>query len=105
MQVNPQVETHKLVVDGVVLYVKIDYLQKTVSFVDHAGGKNTFDFTNRTREYLGGWVKIFRALEKATIWADKRLEEDIKRRADVKDKEFLDVMIAISDLEKGKNAV
>ena len=102
METTPQIEYHKLNIDGVVLNVKLDYKKKQVSFLDDIGNKNKFQFTDRGREYLGGWVKIFRALEKATIWADEKLEAEAERADKVKEKKFIDLMIAVSDIESKK---
>lgn len=79
MEITPQIEYHKLNVDGVIFNIKLDYKKKQVSFLDELGNKNKFQFTDRGREYLGGWIKIFRALEKATIWADEKLKEEEER--------------------------
>lgn len=102
MEINPVIEHYNLNVDGVVFHIKLDYKRKTVSFLDSQGNKNKFQFTDRTREYLGGWVKIFRALEKATIWADEKLDAEEKRVEGVKEKKFVDLMIAVSDLDSKK---
>lgn len=102
METSRVIEVHKLNIDGVILNVRIDYKQGTVSFIDEQGNKNRFDFSNRTREYLGGWVKIFRALEKATIWADARLAEEQKRVKDVKNEKMTEILIAVSDLDRKK---
>lgn len=102
MEITPQIEYHKLNVDGVIFNIKLDYKKKQVSFLDELGNKNKFQFTDRGREYLGGWVKIFRALEKATIWADEKLKEEEERSEGLKHKKIVDLMIAVSDLERKK---
>ena len=102
MEITPQIEYHKLNVDGVIFNIKLDYKKKQASFLDEDGNKNKFQFTDRGREYLGGWIEIFRALEKATLWVDEKLAAEEKRSNDAEDKKFLDLMIAVSDIEGKK---
>ena len=102
MEITPQIEYHKLNVDGVIFNIKLDYKKKQASFLDENGNKNKFQFTDRGREYPGGLVKIFRALEKATIWADEKLEAEENRSKGVKEKKFIDLMIAVADLDRRK---
>lgn len=103
MEVTPQIEHHKLNVDGVILNVRLDYKKMQVSFLDDNGNKNEFQFTDRGREHLGGWIKVLRALEKATLWADERLEAEATRQSETKHKKTVDLMIAISDKQREMN--
>lgn len=102
MEITPQIEYYKLNVDGAIFNIKLDYKKKQASFLDENGNKNKFQFTDRGREYLGGWVKIFRALEKATLWADEKMEAEEKRQKSAKEQKFVELMIAVSDLERKK---
>ena len=96
---QPILETYKLNIDGVILYVSLDYRDKQVSFMDERGNPQKFEFTKRGRDYLGGWVRICRALEKATVWADERLAAEEKREDDAKTQKIMNVFVALSDLE------
>ena len=50
-------------IDGVVINVALDFNKKTATFTDKDSKPCKFVFADMTRDYLGGWVKIFRALE------------------------------------------
>ena len=102
MKSYPQLEVHKLNIDGVIVRVKLDYKRKVVSFVDENGNPEKFKFAERTMDYLGGWVRVFRALEEATLWADKKLAEEEARQDSEKEAKLIDLMIAVSDLERKK---
>ena len=102
MKITPVYEYFRFNVDGVILNVKVDYKDKKVSFIDELGNKNKFTFTDRGREYLGGWVKVFRALEEVTLWCDERLKLELDRRDREKEKEVIDLMVAVADLEAKK---
>lgn len=95
-------ETLELNYNGVLVYLRLDYEAGTASFVEKSGNPNKFRFTDRTVEYLGGWVEVFRALEKATILADKLLREQQELRETTKTQKTIDLMIAISDLKSAK---
>lgn len=92
-------------IDGVVINVALDFKKRTATFTDKDSNPCRFVFADRTRDYLGGWVKIFRALEEATKWADERLAEAEKIEAEKKEKKFINIMMAISDLEDTKPPV
>lgn len=104
MIAKPLLETHKLDIDGVILYVRIDYRDKNVSFTDERGNANRFEFTKRGRNYLGGWVRIYRALEKATVWADKRLADYEEQERDAKSSELVQIFTALSGLKDKEEA-
>lgn len=70
---------------GVRLEVYIDYETGTVSFIHKDGEPFKFIFADRGRDYLGGWLKVFKALEEVTRDADKRL----KKHQGKKDSEFM----------------
>lgn len=82
-------------IEGVKLTVFIDYKDKTVSFIDKEGEINSFIFAHRTRDYLGGWVKIFNALETVTREADKKLKE----QEQIEEGEFLETLIHWSEIK------
>lgn len=100
MTEQPIIETTKLNIEGVVLHVRIDYREKTASFMDEKGNPQTFKFTQRGREYLGGWVKIYRALEQATVWADEKLAAEEARQDQADTERTINLMMALADLKE-----
>lgn len=96
---QPVIETHKLNIGGVILYVRLDYKNKQISFMDEQGNPQKFEFTKRGRNYLGGWVRIYRALEQATIWADERLATEEKRAKQTSTQKIIDIFTALADVE------
>lgn len=73
-------------VDGIRLEIYIDYEAGTVSFIHKDGSPFKFVFIDRGREYLGGWLRVFKALEEVTRDADAKL----KKHKGKKENEFLE---------------
>lgn len=92
-------ETLILDYDGVIVRLHLDYQRGLASFIKKDGQGQQYLFTKRTVDYLGGWVKVLRALEQATILADKLLREQEKVREDNKLTEVAELMLAVKDLE------
>lgn len=89
-------ETLSLNYYGVKLLLKLDYEDEVASFVDGNDMAYRFRFNNRSIDYLGGWLKIYRALEKATILADKLLREQAKLREALVEEAWDEKAIALS---------
>jgi hypothetical protein len=86
--------------NGVKLRLEINYAKGTVSFLDKDGDYNEFVFANRTRDYLGGWVKIFEALSTATKWADSRLKVEQEAQKNRKLATMSEIFMAINETEE-----
>ena len=93
-------ETVEFEYRNVTIYIHLDYKKATASFVEKDGSKKNWKFTDRTREYLGGWWLILEAMQEATKFADEKLKEQADLRDSIKEKKVLDMMIALSDLDK-----
>lgn len=98
--VYKEIESH-----GIKLIIKVDYLKSEVSFVERSSyGEIPFKnkqwlFAGRTREYLGGWVNVFKAMEEATKIGDNLL----KQREDANLKDKVELLNNVSqELRKGK---
>lgn len=91
-------ETILLNYNGVKLRLHLNYETGKASFVKPDGQGEKFLFKDRTIDYLGGWIEIFRALEKATFLADTKLREQSSLRESAKEEEFVELMIAVSDI-------
>jgi len=87
-------------INGVNLNLRLDYDEKTASFVNNDGTPAKFVFIGRGTEYLGGWVKIFQALEEATKFADKLLREQKEVRKKEKFDETVKLMTEIAESEE-----
>ena len=79
---------------GVFIYLHLDYSEGSVSIVDKAGNDQEFRFTNRTVDYLGGWVLVFEALTEATKYADIRLREQAEAKEEIENQKVLNRMKA-----------
>lgn len=91
-------ETLLLNYNGVKLRLNLNYETGKASFVKANGEGERFLFKDRTVDYLGGWIEIFRALEKATFLADTKLREQADIRESLKEEEFVSLLIAVSDI-------
>ena len=85
---------------GIKIPMELDYLKGEVSFTEPNGQPKNWKFRQRTRNYLGGWYLIFQALQEATKFADQKLAEQEEIRKKIKDQEAIDLVIALSDLDK-----
>lgn len=83
--------------NGVIFYIELDYEKGVASFVEKDGTPKRWLFTERGRDYLGGWLRIYEAMRAATIYADTRLKEQQEARDNAKEEQLIDLAIAISD--------
>lgn len=59
---------------GILVKVKIDYVEGLISFIDAEDEPKKWCFSNRGSEYMNGWVDILEAMIYATKEAKKLLE-------------------------------
>lgn len=83
---------------GVTIYMHLDYEAGTVSLVEKDGSEKRWNFTGRTKEYLGGWWLVLEAMQEAVKYADTRLREQEAARENAKTKEMVDLMVALHDV-------
>lgn len=95
MLIRKKSEELYLNIKGVHLNLELNYDEGTVSFLNVDGSPQKFVFSERTVEYLGGWVKIARAIEEATIYADKLLREQRKLRDDEETTKLINIFTSI----------
>lgn len=88
--------------NGVIIYIKLDYEEGVASLVEKDGTPKRWLFTERGRDYLGGWLRIYEAMRAATIYADSRLNDQAEAREAVKEEQLIDLAIAISDSKATK---
>ncbi len=86
--------------DGTTLYVKIDFANNKVSLVDKNGANTKFLFAERGLEYMNGWLNILGAMRYAVKDARDQLEQWQKARDDEKQKQIIDIMVALAEDEK-----
>jgi hypothetical protein len=65
---------------GVAVIVEIDFIKKTISFVEASNEHGSFKnkkwiFAQRGVEYMNGWRMILQAMDHAIVEATKELEE------------------------------
>lgn len=82
---------------GINIYIHLDYERGLASFVEKDGRNKQWLFAERTRDYLGGWYRILEAMQEATKYADTRLKEQAEARANIKEKEMFNMMVALSE--------
>lgn len=90
--------------NGISVAVDIDLIAKTVSLVDKQGDnsfahKNWY-FTDRTIEYMNGWLAILDAMKHAITEAKKVLQAANERD----EKEFAELLISLSHTADNLNA-
>lgn len=66
-----RVYSHK----GVNVCVELDFVKKTVSLVEKDGKRKNWFFTDRTPEYMNGWLLILQAMEYAVSEAKKEMDK------------------------------
>lgn len=86
---------------GIKIPMELDYIKGEVSFTEPNGQPKNWKFRQRGRNYLGGWYLIFQALQEATKFADERLAEQQEIREKLKEEKMINLMIALSDMDKG----
>lgn len=94
--------------NGIKLYLRLDYEYGKVSILEKTNSGNykqkDFRFSNRGRDFLGGWVLIFRALEEATIFADKMLAAEEEAREQAESDKITSMMVALAELNEKNTA-
>lgn len=85
--------------DGTIIRVKIDFENNKVSLVDKGGGNTKFLFAERGVEYMNGWLNILGAMQYAVKDARDTLEAWQKARDDEKQKQIIDIMVALADVK------
>lgn len=86
--------------DGTTVYVKIDFAKNKVSLVDQNGSNYKWLFAERGVEYMNGWLNILGAMRYAIKDARDQLEAWQKARDDEKQKQIIDIMVALAESEK-----
>jgi len=83
---------------GITIVVELDFIKKTVSFTEKDGDAKKWVFTERTPEYMHGWVMIFDAMKYAAQEAKKELDAISEKEH----KAFVEMYIALDKaLKKG----
>jgi len=59
---------------GISIVVELDFVKKTVSMVEKDGAAKKWTFTERTPEYMHGWIMIFEAMKYAAAEAKKEID-------------------------------
>lgn len=67
---------------GVTIVVEMDFIKKTVSLTEKDGTPKKWVFTERTPEYMHGWIMIFDAMKYAAAEAKKELDTMSKKEHD-----------------------
>ena len=83
--------------DGTTIYIKIDFAKNKVSLVDQNGASTKFLFAERGLEYMNGWLNILGAMRYAIKDARDQLEAWQKARDDEKQKQIIDIMVALAE--------
>ena len=89
-------------IDGVRLEVEIDYKEMEGSIVNKDGEPREYCFVDRGRDYLGGWIRVLRALEEATKFIDDKLKAEEERKSKETVDKAVSVFCALEELEKKK---
>ncbi len=58
---------------GISVVVELDFVKKTVSLTEKDGSPKSWNFAERTPEYLNGWRNIMHAMEYAVAEAQKEM--------------------------------
>jgi hypothetical protein len=83
--------------DGTVVYVKIDFAKNKVSLVDQNGANYKWLFAERGAEYMNGWLNILGAMRYVIREARDELEAWQKDQDDKKQKQIIDIMVALAE--------
>lgn len=83
---------------GITIVVDLDFINKTVSLVEKDGAKKKWMFTERTPEYLNGWLLILKAMEYAVTEAKKEMAAITKQEHD----QFIKMYMALDQPLKVK---
>lgn len=90
-----RVYTHK---NGISVTVEIDYVKKSVSFVEKDGKPKNWKFAERTPDYLNGWRMIFIALD----WAAEQVKTEFDAITEKEHEEFVELYMQLDKALKGK---
>lgn len=88
---------------GISIVVELDFVEKTVSFTEKDGKTKNWVFTERTPEYMYGWIMIFEAMKYAAQQAKKEMDAI----TDKEHKQFIEMYAALDkalNLRKGKKS-
>lgn len=83
---------------GISVVVEMDFVKKTVSFVDRDGKPKEWQFMKRTPEYMHGWIMIFEAMKYAAAEAKKEMDAISEKEH----KKFVEMYMQIDQALKGK---
>jgi hypothetical protein len=59
---------------GISIVVEMDFIKKTISFVEKDGTNKKWVFAERTAEYMHGWIAILDAMKYAAQQAKKEMD-------------------------------
>lgn len=59
---------------GISIFVEMDFIKKTVAFVDRDGKPKEYMFAQRTPEYMHGWIMVFEAMKYAAAECKKVMD-------------------------------
>lgn len=101
MKVKKSFEVYEHSELGVSILVQIDYRNKKVSLVKYNETTQEYDpcdymFNDRSLEYMNGWLLVLKVMGNAITGA----KELLKQHEKVKFEEFVDLAIAVQDLNK-----
>lgn len=83
---------------GISIVVELDFVKKTVSMVEKDGSPKKWVFTERTPEYMHGWVMIFDAMKYAAQEAKKEMDAITEKEH----KAFVEMYMQLDQALKGK---
>lgn len=84
---------------GISVVVELDFVKKTVSMVEKDGTPKKWTFTERTPEYMHGWIMIFEAMKYAAAEAKKEMDAISEKEH----KKFLEMYVALDQALKAKS--
>lgn len=86
---------------GISIVVELDFINKTISFTEKDGKPKKWVFTERTPEYMHGWISILDAMKYAAQEAKKVMDEVSEKEH----KKFVEMYVALDQaLQKPKRA-
>lgn len=84
---------------GISIVAELDFVKKTVSFTEKDGEAKKWVFTERTPEYMHGWIMIFEAMKYAAAEAKKEMDAITEKEH----KQFVAMYMELDKaLQKGK---
>lgn len=91
--------------DGIAVVVDIDFENNKVSLMERMGNGDyrpkAWKFQDRSNDYLGGWIRIFKAMEYAVTEAHNDLITSLEDREQERMQAIIDVLMH-PVLKKGK---